>query len=124
MAHLLPLPKTTPFKLSCLRAKKIMDHSNRAIDATTVTTELDYYENLAQQWWQKDGVFWPLHRLNALRIHWINDQLEHQLNAPPASSLSGLSVLDIGCGGGILSESLAKAGANVTAIDVVEKNLQ
>ncbi len=100
-----------------------MNSALRVLDATTNPAELDYYENLAQQWWKKNGVFWPLHRLNALRIQWISLQLERQLNAPPASSLVGLSVLDIGCGGGILSESLASAGAKVTAIDVVAKNL-
>jgi 2-polyprenyl-6-hydroxyphenyl methylase/3-demethylubiquinone-9 3-methyltransferase len=83
--------------------------------------EVAFYENLADTWWDLNGPFWPLHKLNALRIEWILTQLKTQYhNQQP---LAGLKVLDIGCGGGILSESLATQGAIVTAIDVVEKNI-
>lgn len=83
--------------------------------------EVAYYEKLAQTWWDKSGPFWPLHVLNTLRMQWIESQLAgiYQLDKP----LLGLNVLDVGCGGGLLSEALAKSGANVTAIDVVEKNI-
>lgn len=77
--------------------------------------EVAYYRNLANTWWDKKGPFWPLHVLNQLRMQWIQAQLP--------KPLEGMKVLDIGCGGGILSESLAKQGAIVTAIDVVEKNI-
>jgi 2-polyprenyl-6-hydroxyphenyl methylase/3-demethylubiquinone-9 3-methyltransferase len=83
--------------------------------------EVAYYEKLAGTWWDIDGPFWPLHKLNALRIEWILAQLKTQNQKQ--QPLAGLKVLDIGCGGGILSESLAKQGANVTAIDVVDKNI-
>lgn len=89
--------------------------------------EVAYYEKLADTWWDLNGPFWPLHKLNALRIEWILAQLKntHHNQKPLAGErpLAGLKVLDIGCGGGILSESLAKQGAIVTAIDVVEKNI-
>jgi 2-polyprenyl-6-hydroxyphenyl methylase/3-demethylubiquinone-9 3-methyltransferase len=87
--------------------------------------EVAFYEKLADTWWDLDGPFWPLHKLNALRIEWILSQLntQNQDTNKDQQSLSGMKVLDIGCGGGILSESLAKQGANVTAIDVVEKNI-
>jgi 2-polyprenyl-6-hydroxyphenyl methylase/3-demethylubiquinone-9 3-methyltransferase len=87
--------------------------------------EVAFYEKLADTWWDLDGPFWPLHKLNALRIEWILSQLstQNQDTNKDQQSLTGMKVLDIGCGGGILSESLAKQGANVTAIDVVEKNI-
>jgi 2-polyprenyl-6-hydroxyphenyl methylase/3-demethylubiquinone-9 3-methyltransferase len=89
--------------------------------------EVAYYEKLADTWWDLNGPFWPLHKLNALRIDWILAQLTPQSNNQNIDKdqqpLAGIQVLDIGCGGGILSESLAKQGAIVTAIDVVEKNI-
>jgi 2-polyprenyl-6-hydroxyphenyl methylase/3-demethylubiquinone-9 3-methyltransferase len=84
--------------------------------------EVAYYEKLADTWWDLDGPFWPLHKLNALRIEWILKQLK--TNDDKQQPLAAMKVLDIGCGGGILSESLAKHGAKVTAIDVVEKNIR
>ena len=84
--------------------------------------EVAYYEKLADTWWDVNGPFWPLHKLNALRIEWILAQLKAQHNEP--QPLANMKVLDIGCGGGILSESLSKQGAMVTAIDVVEKNIK
>jgi 2-polyprenyl-6-hydroxyphenyl methylase/3-demethylubiquinone-9 3-methyltransferase len=89
--------------------------------------EVAYYEKLADTWWDLKGPFWPLHKLNALRIDWILAQLTLQNTGQNINKdqqpLAGIHVLDIGCGGGILSESLAKHGAIVTAIDVVEKNI-
>ena len=84
--------------------------------------EVAYYEKLADTWWDLNGPFWPLHKLNALRIEWILTQLKTQNNG--TQPLAQMKVLDIGCGGGILSESLAKQGAIVTAIDVVDKNIR
>lgn len=80
--------------------------------------EVAYYEGLAQTWWDKQGPFWPLHVLNELRIQWFTAQL-----CKAGRDLKGSKVLDIGCGGGLLSEALAKRGASVTAIDVVDKNI-
>lgn len=86
--------------------------------------EVEYYQSLADTWWDESGPFWPLHRLNQLRIGWIVEQLQELgFAASGQLPLTGLSVLDVGCGGGILSESLARHGASVTAIDVVEKNI-
>jgi len=83
--------------------------------------EVAYYEKFAKTWWDKNGPFWPLHVLNELRMQWIKLQLSNIYGN--AQALKGLNVLDVGCGGGLLSEALAKCGAHVTAIDVVEKNL-
>lgn len=70
--------------------------------------EIKKFEDLASRWWDKQGEFKPLHEMNPLRLNFINS----------GSPLAGKSVCDIGCGGGILSESMARCGANTTAIDM------
>ncbi|MGB3288022.1 MAG: bifunctional 2-polyprenyl-6-hydroxyphenol methylase/3-demethylubiquinol 3-O-methyltransferase UbiG [Burkholderiaceae bacterium] len=77
--------------------------------------ELDKFSALASRWWDPESEFKPLHAINPLRLGWIQDQ---------AGSLSGKAVLDVGCGGGILAESMARAGAQVTGIDLAEKSLK
>ena len=86
--------------------------------------EIRQFQRVADTWWDPSGPFWPLHRLNAVRIEWIIEQLSLAgLTKHGQQPLAGLCVLDVGCGGGILSESLAALGATVTGIDVVEKNI-
>jgi len=70
--------------------------------------EIKKFEDLASRWWDKQGEFKPLHEMNPLRLNFINS----------GSALSGKTVCDIGCGGGILSESMATCGATVTGIDM------
>ncbi len=77
-------------------------------------SELKKFSDLAHQWWDPTSEFKPLHEINPLRLEWINS------HAP----LAGENVIDIGCGGGILAESMAKKGASVTGIDLSEKALQ
>ena len=97
-------------------------HAN---SASVDPREVEYYHQFAQMWWDSSGPFWPLHRLNALRLGYIRAKLcEHfELDQRNEQPLQGLTVLDVGCGGGILSESMARLGATVTGIDVVEKNI-
>jgi 2-polyprenyl-6-hydroxyphenyl methylase/3-demethylubiquinone-9 3-methyltransferase len=71
-------------------------------------TEIKKFEDLSSRWWDKHGEFKPLHELNPLRLNFINC----------SSPLENQKVCDIGCGGGILSESMAKCGADVTGIDM------
>ncbi|MFD2110226.1 bifunctional 2-polyprenyl-6-hydroxyphenol methylase/3-demethylubiquinol 3-O-methyltransferase UbiG [Thiorhodococcus fuscus] len=87
--------------------------------------EVAYYERLAHRWWDVEGPFWPLHRLNAFRVAYIRERLATDLGRDPAQErpLDGVRVLDVGCGGGILSESMARLGAEVTGVDVTEKNI-
>ncbi|MDB5796890.1 MAG: ubiG, partial [Paucimonas sp.] len=77
-------------------------------------SELQKFSDLAHRWWDPTSEFRPLHEINPLRLEWINAR------AP----LRGKRVLDIGCGGGILSESMAVKGADVTGIDLSEKALK
>ena len=88
--------------------------------------EVSYYERLAEQWWDERGKFWPLHRLNKLRTEYLRQLISDHFgrDANSKSPLEGLTMIDIGCGGGILSESMASLGAQVTGIDVVRKSLQ
>ena len=77
--------------------------------------ELDKFSALASRWWDPESEFKPLHAINPLRLNWIIDQ---------AGSLVEKKVIDVGCGGGILAESMAAQGAQVTGIDLAEKSLQ
>ena len=72
--------------------------------------EVAKFDALASRWWDPDGEFRPLHEINPLRLDWIRQHV----------SLSGANVVDIGCGGGILAESMAAAKATVTGIDMAE----
>jgi 2-polyprenyl-6-hydroxyphenyl methylase / 3-demethylubiquinone-9 3-methyltransferase len=82
--------------------------------ANVEAAEVNKFAELAHQWWDTQGVFKPLHQLNPLRLDYIDSR----------ASLSGKQVLDVGCGGGILSESMAGRGAQVTGIDLAEASLQ
>lgn len=88
--------------------------------------EVAYFERLAHRWWDTRGPFWPLHRLNGFRLQYLHSRTAAALELDPAGPrpLAGLRVLDIGCGGGILSESVAGLGAEVVGVDVTEKNLR
>src|SRR5512135_3867922 len=76
--------------------------------------ELDKFSALAHKWWDPESEFKPLHEINPLRLGYI-DRI---------AAISGKTVLDVGCGGGILAESMAGLGATVTGIDLAEKSLQ
>jgi hypothetical protein len=71
--------------------------------------EIAYFEKLAHRWWDANGPFWPLHRLNAFRVDYIREHLRREFGADPVAEqpLEGLHLLDIGSGGGILSESIS-----------------
>ncbi|ATP27781.1 bifunctional 3-demethylubiquinol 3-O-methyltransferase/2-polyprenyl-6-hydroxyphenol methylase [Chromobacterium violaceum] len=76
--------------------------------------EIDKFSQLAHKWWDKDSEFKPLHEINPLRLDFIDRH----------ASIAGKKVLDVGCGGGILAESMAQRGAQVTGIDLAKKSLK
>ncbi|HJU49275.1 MAG TPA: bifunctional 2-polyprenyl-6-hydroxyphenol methylase/3-demethylubiquinol 3-O-methyltransferase UbiG [Pseudogulbenkiania sp.] len=76
--------------------------------------ELDKFSQLAHKWWDKESEFKPLHEINPLRLDYIDGR----------AGLTGKTVLDVGCGGGILAESMAQKGASVTGIDLAKKSLK
>ncbi len=76
--------------------------------------ELAKFSDLAHRWWDKDSEFRPLHQINPLRLDWINNLCD----------LKGKQVLDIGCGGGILADAMARQGAEVLGIDLATKSLR
>jgi 2-polyprenyl-6-hydroxyphenyl methylase/3-demethylubiquinone-9 3-methyltransferase len=89
-------------------------HSAPSAKAPNVdAAELAKFEGLASRWWDPEGEFRPLHQINPLRLAWIAERV----------TLEGARILDIGTGGGILAESMAKAGASVTGIDLAEAPL-
>ncbi len=93
--------------------------------ASVDPVEVEYYSKLADTWWDSKGPFWPLHKLNALRSDYIRGVLCDAFDRNPDARrpLEGITILDVGCGGGILSEAMAKLGAVVHGIDVVERNI-
>ena len=92
-----------------------MEQQNATAQSMNVdSTELQKFASLAHRWWDKNSEFKPLHAINPLRLQMI-DSIAH---------LAGKRVLDVGCGGGILSESMALKGAQVTGIDLGEKALK
>ena len=87
--------------------------------------EIDKFSKMADEWWDPGGKFKPLHKFNPIRIKYIkkniidNFQLENK-----SKPLSGINILDVGCGGGLLSEPMSRLGANVTGIDASDKNIK
>ena len=105
--------------------KKADAHSAEKDSSTIDPAEQEKFTALAATWWERDGPMWPLHLLNEFRIGQIVEVLQKQLQLPVSPTpLEGLDVLDIGCGGGILSESLCRLGANVQGVDMNAANIR
>ena len=115
------------------------EQANSGLDDTTATainvdpSEVDKFNKLASEWWSKTGAFATLHEINPLRLNWIednvkrsyqNDSADTDIHKTAETGLAGKKVLDVGCGGGILSESMARRGADVTGIDLGTENLK
>ncbi len=127
-----PLPRSAPFAMSrppysadyppkagvVWRIPRVLLKSAHVNKASIMTNadpiELEKFSQLAHKWWDPNSEFKPLHEINPLRLGYI-DRI---------AGLFGKTVLDVGCGGGILSEGMAGAGAQVTGIDLAEKSLQ
>ncbi len=95
-------------------AKNTLENT-MTIENNVDQNEIAKFNDIAARWWDLEGEFKPLHLLNPTRLAYISDQL---------GGLFGRKVIDVGCGGGILAESMAQAGASVTAIDMASESLQ
>ena len=87
--------------------------------------EIDKFSKIADEWWDPEGKFKPLHKFNPTRIKYIKENIINNFKLKNKSKpLSGIKILDIGCGGGLLSEPMSRMGANVTGIDASDKNIK
>ena len=87
--------------------------------------EIQKFSNLAEEWWDVKGKFKPLHMFNPIRIEYITEKIiDHFKIKKENNYLSGLNILDIGCGGGLISEPMARLGGQITGIDASEKNIK
>ena len=96
-----------------------------AAKSTIDQSEVDRFSAMAAEWWSPTGKFRPLHKFNPVRLAYIRDKAAENFSRDPKSPhpLEGLRVLDIGCGGGLLSEPVARMGATVVGADPSEKNI-
>ena len=93
---------------------------------TTINKEeIQKFSKLADEWWDVKGKFKPLHMFNPIRLEYIKDVItQHFKITKKTNILDNLNILDIGCGGGLISEPMSRLGANVTGIDASEKNIK
>lgn len=93
--------------------------SDKRASASVDPAEIARFEAIAAEWWDAKGKFAPLHRFNPTRLTFLKQSLIRHFNRDPQSArpLEGLAVLDVGCGGGLVAEPLARLGATVTGID-------
>ncbi|MEM6307239.1 MAG: bifunctional 2-polyprenyl-6-hydroxyphenol methylase/3-demethylubiquinol 3-O-methyltransferase UbiG, partial [Pseudomonadota bacterium] len=97
----------------------------QATKTTVDPSEIAKFEAMAAEWWDLDGKFKPLHMLNPCRLDYITQQIAHEFNRDLTQNLpfQGLRLLDIGCGGGLLCEPMARLGATVVGADAAERNI-
>ncbi|MCO5064865.1 MAG: bifunctional 2-polyprenyl-6-hydroxyphenol methylase/3-demethylubiquinol 3-O-methyltransferase UbiG [Rhizobiaceae bacterium] len=96
-------------------------------ERTTIDPEeLERFSRIAAEWWDPSGKFRPLHKFNPVRLAYIRDQIAARMGRDPlaARPLEGVRVLDIGCGGGLLCEPMARLGATVVGVDPAERNIE
>ncbi len=87
--------------------------------------EIDKFSKMSNEWWNPEGKFKPLHKFNPIRIKYIKENIINNFKLKNKfKPLSGINILDIGCGGGLLSEPMSRMGANVTGIDASDKNIK
>ncbi len=104
--------------------KNAQEPASSAQGATMDAAELAKFAAMATEWWDPKGKFAPLHKFNPTRLDFIKKQVEMHFDRTPNSRFEGLRLLDIGCGGGLLSEPMARLGADVTGADAGEANIK
>ena len=87
--------------------------------------EIEKFSKIAEEWWNPNGKFKPLHKFNPIRIKYIKDNITKDFRLKDSEKpLKNIDILDIGCGGGLLSEPMYRLGANVVGIDESKKNIE
>ena len=127
-----PAPWPTATRLTASRSSPPMPDmaatpQNNATSAATLDSgEIERFAKLAAEWWDEKGPFRPLHQINPTRLSYIRDQLCSHFSRDPKDppSLTGLNILDIGCGGGLVAEPLTRLGANLTGIDPARETIE
>jgi 2-polyprenyl-6-hydroxyphenyl methylase/3-demethylubiquinone-9 3-methyltransferase len=94
-------------------------------NSTIDLKEVEKFSAISDQWWDENGKFKPLHKFNPVRISYIRSKIIDHFNLNPKSSkpFTDLKILDVGCGGGLVAEPIARMGANLVAIDASKKNI-
>jgi 2-polyprenyl-6-hydroxyphenyl methylase/3-demethylubiquinone-9 3-methyltransferase len=90
---------------------------------TAITSEIERFNRLSATWWNREGPMRPLHVVNALRLDHIVEQIADHFGQDKKNALTGLRILDVGCGGGLMSEPLARLGAQVVGVDASPGNI-
>jgi len=104
----------------------ITSHETAPKSDSVDAREVANFEAIADAWWDPQGKFRPLHQINPVRLGFIRDHLARHFERDPLqpNPLAGLRILDIGCGGGLLSEPLARLGADIAGIDFGKRNIE
>ncbi len=137
------MSSATPSSLNNFQSDTVTDDIVDNTDTTNVDpSEVDKFNKLANEWWDSTGAFATLHHINPLRLNWIEENIKRGYQSSSQDidkgnsdqgndakktaemGLAGKKVLDVGCGGGILAESMARRGADVTGIDLGTENLK
>ncbi len=107
-------------------AKTLQSGAKQPVRPSIDEKEVAKFTAMAADWWDPKGKFRPLHKFNPVRLGFIRDEAGARFGAPadPRRPLKGLSLLDIGCGGGLVCEPMARLGARVTGIDASEANIK
>jgi len=90
---------------------------------TAIASEIERFNRLSATWWNTEGPMRPLHVVNALRLDYVVEQIAAHFQREKATALKGLRILDVGCGGGLMSEPLARLGAQVVGVDASPGNI-
>ena len=104
-----------------------MKQGNHMLERSSIDeSEVAKFDVMAEEWWNPNGMFKPLHKMNPTRLDYINKQIEFDFGCDLTKPrpFKNLNILDLGCGGGLLTEPMTRLGANVVGIDVSEKNIR